>query len=67
MWTATLFVVFISGPIELTDTRGPYQTEQECRDRIEEMKQFSLTLRPVIKFGDGKCVKNGLADGELSV
>lgn len=38
MYTAILYVALISGNYALEDNRGPYMTETQCKNRIEEMK-----------------------------
>lgn len=37
MFTAQVLAVMISGPVILSDTRGPYMTEKECQARIVEI------------------------------
>jgi len=29
---------------ELTDTRGPYPTKQECKARVDEMAEFAIKV-----------------------
>lgn len=46
--------------VTLQDVRGPYETEEQCVKRVDEMAegiQESLPFQRVMKF---KCVKEGI-------
>jgi hypothetical protein len=44
MFEAALLVCLAAAPascVELTDTRGPYETEKACEVRVDEMAEFT--------------------------
>lgn len=52
---AIVVILLMSGKmIMVSDTRGPYQTEAECKDRIIEMVEAVARLRPIAAY-QGKC------------
>lgn len=57
MFTAQILAVMISGPIILTDTRGPYVTKQQCQARITEMVETIQENMPVVSI-QSRCVKD---------
>ena len=49
MFEAIVFVVSLyTGAGAIKDTRGPYSTERECRERTEEMRDFILVTVPSV-------------------
>lgn len=60
MFEAVILVCLLKQDcVELTDTRGPYKTEVECKARVSEMmKDFTGAKEtpPVVAF-DFKCSK----------
>ena len=43
--------------VEATDTRGPYETQEECMMRVHEMVSVLAATMPVPMHYSYKCVK----------
>lgn len=57
MFTAQVLAVMISGPVILSDTRGPYMTEKECQARVIEIVDAIQSSMPVVSI-KSRCMKN---------
>ena len=47
--------------IQLRDVRGPYETKQECVERVDEMAEDIAKGLPMYRVTKYKCVQEGVA------
>lgn len=59
MWVATALILIAGVPTPMADKRGPYQTEEACEARIDEMRHFTVN-HPAFEFVSGDCKQDGI-------
>ena len=45
MWSAYIIIILAAGPIQIADTRGPYETKIECTERLQELRASVEVMR----------------------
>lgn len=59
MFTAAVLFLTLSGVMAIEDTRGPYDTQMACEERVQEIARESVQMmaQAVVLDVKGACVK----------